>query len=159
MTQPEVMTNPQRKHLLPLALLGAIILGSLATAYFTPEVRRDLQIVFQDPLASLDPRMTVGAIIEEPLRVHRVDDDRAKRVGELLELMQFKKPELDARKRRLDAVRSYRQTLQNVSSCFIGYYGSSNASRRLCSGNFNSRKHSAGLVPDCSTNLGRRLRR
>ena len=33
-------------------------------------LRRDLQIIFQDPLCSLDPRLTVGAILAEPLKVH-----------------------------------------------------------------------------------------
>jgi oligopeptide/dipeptide ABC transporter ATP-binding protein len=51
--------------------------------------RRDLQIVFQDPYASLDPRMTVGRIVAEPLDIHRVGRrrERKARVFELLDLV------------------------------------------------------------------------
>jgi oligopeptide transport system ATP-binding protein len=51
-------------------------------------LRRDMQIVFQDPLASLDPRMTVGEIVAEPLRVHARElgrDERRARVSEMLQ--------------------------------------------------------------------------
>jgi peptide/nickel transport system ATP-binding protein len=50
-------------------------------------LRRQLQIVFQDPFASLDPRMTVGEIVEEPLRVHHPElnaGERARDVAEML---------------------------------------------------------------------------
>lgn len=43
------------------------------------QLRRIVQPVFQDPRASLDPRMRVRAILDEPLRVHRRDVDRAAR--------------------------------------------------------------------------------
>ena len=51
--------------------------------------RRDLQIIFQDPYASLNPRMTVGSIIAEPLEVHRLgtSKERRERVKHLLELV------------------------------------------------------------------------
>lgn len=50
-------------------------------------VRRDIQIVFQDPFSSLNPRMTVQSVIEEPFVIHRVGDatERKKRVADLLE--------------------------------------------------------------------------
>lgn len=47
-------------------------------------LRRDLQMVFQDPMSSLDPRMTVGDIIREPLVALGHPDSRA-RVAELLD--------------------------------------------------------------------------
>jgi oligopeptide transport system ATP-binding protein len=50
-------------------------------------VRRNMQIVFQDPYASLNPRMTVGNIISEPLKTHRIEGNRKKRVQELLEVV------------------------------------------------------------------------
>jgi len=52
-------------------------------------LRRRMQIVFQDPFASLDPRMRVGAIIAEPLVVHRWGRAaaRRRRVEELLDLV------------------------------------------------------------------------
>jgi ABC-type oligopeptide transport system ATPase subunit len=54
-------------------------------------VRRDAQIVFQDPYSSLDPRMTVGNIVAEPLVVHGVGTrrDRRTRVRELLDVVGF----------------------------------------------------------------------
>ena len=50
-------------------------------------MRRHMQIVFQDPYASLNPRMTVGTIISEPLIIHggMSNSERAERVAELLE--------------------------------------------------------------------------
>jgi ABC-type oligopeptide transport system ATPase subunit len=54
-------------------------------------MRREMQIVFQDPYASLDPRMTVGNIVAEPLVVHSIGTkkDRRARVRELLDVVGF----------------------------------------------------------------------
>ena len=49
--------------------------------------RKDLQIVFQDPLASLDPRVTIGDSIAEPLQVFRRDLGRAERDAEVAAIM------------------------------------------------------------------------
>lgn len=53
------------------------------------ELRREMQIIFQDPYASLNPRMTVGDIIGEPMQVHGITQRREKdkRVQELLEVV------------------------------------------------------------------------
>jgi peptide/nickel transport system ATP-binding protein len=50
------------------------------------DLRRRMQVVFQDPYASLDPQRSIGAIIAEPLRVHRVGD-RASRLARVEELL------------------------------------------------------------------------
>ena len=53
------------------------------------KVRRDIQIIFQDPYASLNPRMTIGDIIGEPLEIHNIGTpkERRERVQELLHLV------------------------------------------------------------------------
>jgi peptide/nickel transport system ATP-binding protein len=51
-------------------------------------IRRDLQVVFQDPMASLDPRLPIGDILAEPLETHGMPPaDRVTRVRELLALV------------------------------------------------------------------------
>ena len=51
------------------------------------KLRKEMQIVFQDPQASLDPRLTVGSAIAEPLRIQKIKGDHEVRVQELLELV------------------------------------------------------------------------
>jgi oligopeptide transport system ATP-binding protein len=50
-------------------------------------LRRDLQIVFQDPFASLDPRMTVNEIVAEPLRIHNMYGSSQEGRGKVRELL------------------------------------------------------------------------
>ena len=59
-------------------------------------LRRQTGIVFQDPYASLDPRMSVGRIVAEPLRALGIDGDRRARVREVLEDVGLE-PEMAAR--------------------------------------------------------------
>ena len=64
------------------------------------KLRRKIQIIFQDPYASLNPRMTIGSIISEPLIIHKLrktKKDRMDRVKELLEIVGL----------RLDAINRY----------------------------------------------------
>jgi oligopeptide/dipeptide ABC transporter ATP-binding protein len=53
------------------------------------KVRRDLQIVFQDPFASLNPRMTVGKILEEPLKIHKLGGSAAERREKVMEILKI----------------------------------------------------------------------
>ena len=49
--------------------------------------RRRIQVIFQDPYSSLNPRMTVGQILAEPLAVHRIVADRSARAARVQELL------------------------------------------------------------------------
>ncbi|MGH7347445.1 MAG: ABC transporter ATP-binding protein, partial [Candidatus Rokuibacteriota bacterium] len=50
-------------------------------------IRRKMQVIFQDPYSSLNPRMTVGQILGEPLTVHHIVADRAQRARRVAELL------------------------------------------------------------------------
>ncbi|MEL6322595.1 MAG: ABC transporter ATP-binding protein, partial [Cyanobacteria bacterium J06626_14] len=52
------------------------------------QLRRNMQIIFQDPFSSLDPRISIGNAVMEPLSIHGVGDgrkQRRRRVAELLD--------------------------------------------------------------------------
>jgi oligopeptide/dipeptide ABC transporter ATP-binding protein len=72
---------------------GRIIFRGQDISTWTPrqlrQVRRDMQFVFQDPVASLNPRMTVSDIIAEPLQVQGIfrQEGGEQRIGELLDLV------------------------------------------------------------------------
>jgi peptide/nickel transport system ATP-binding protein len=51
-------------------------------------LRRDIQIIFQDPYSSLNPRMTIGAAIMEPMQVHRLYDNDKARKEKVIELLE-----------------------------------------------------------------------
>jgi peptide/nickel transport system ATP-binding protein len=59
---------------------GQVMFGEQDITKLEPDqlrrMRQDMQIVFQNPFSSLDPRMTVGAAIMEPMRIHRKPHDR-----------------------------------------------------------------------------------
>lgn len=51
-------------------------------------LKRDIQMVFQDPFSSLDPRMTAGKLVEEPMIVHHIVKDKKVRAQRALKLLQ-----------------------------------------------------------------------
>ncbi len=63
--------------------------GELVTDKNITPLRKQMQMVFQDPYSSLNPRMTVEDIIGEPLDVHRLYSNRAERREKILHLMEL----------------------------------------------------------------------
>lgn len=62
------------------------------------ELRKKIQIIFQDPYASLNPRMTIGSILEEPLIIHNLFDSqeaRTKRLHELVDTVGLRREHLN----------------------------------------------------------------
>ncbi|PAB60509.1 peptide ABC transporter ATP-binding protein [Anaeromicrobium sediminis] len=53
------------------------------------KLRKEMQMIFQDPFSSLNPRMTVSEIIEEPIKLHKLIKDKEKRFEKVLELMEL----------------------------------------------------------------------
>lgn len=72
----------------PVVFLGEDIQGGRKSRELAPPLRRDMQIVFQDPFGSLSPRMTVEEIIAEGLTVHGVDPGGRNRTEMVAEIMQ-----------------------------------------------------------------------
>ncbi len=70
---------------------GAIIYDGVDIAGLPPRelvaLRRRIQVVFQDPYSSLNPRMKVGEIIGEPMKVHGIERDATKRAARVRELL------------------------------------------------------------------------
>ena len=74
--------------------------GREITGLSKPELRpyrREMQIIFQDPFSSLDPRMSAGNIVGEPLKVHGVGSakERRERVGELFARVGLRQAQMD----------------------------------------------------------------
>jgi len=78
--------------------IGGVDITRLSRRRLRP-LRKDFHLVYQDPSASLDPRMTVGRIVGEPLALHRMatGDALRERVGELLSQVGLR-PEVAARR-------------------------------------------------------------
>jgi len=83
-------------QLLPPAIAGFLFIVAVGISGFSlgrisseeQDIRRRLQIIFQDPYASLNPRLTVEQTVTEPMKVHRIGashEERVQRAGDLLE--------------------------------------------------------------------------
>jgi len=68
-------------------IFGDVDLKSLQTEQLR-RIRRDIQIIFQDPYSSLNPRLTVGESIMEPLQVHNLYNNNTQRKNRVIELLE-----------------------------------------------------------------------
>jgi oligopeptide/dipeptide ABC transporter ATP-binding protein len=77
-------------------LLDGKDVTTLPRAEFRP-YRREMQIIFQDPFSSLDPRMSAGSIVGEPLKVHGVGSsaERRERVAAIFERVGLRRAQMD----------------------------------------------------------------
>lgn len=66
---------------------GNVVLGTKTAEDMLP-YRRRMQIVFQDPYASLDPRMTIGDIVGEPIDIHKLTNSKEERRERILSLLE-----------------------------------------------------------------------
>jgi len=70
---------------------GQIVFEGTDLATHSPQqlrgLRRHMQVIFQDPYSSLNPRMTIGQILAEPLKVHRLAPGKAAREKRIQELL------------------------------------------------------------------------
>ena len=70
---------------------GQIVFEGTDLATHSPQqlrgLRRHMQVIFQDPYSSLNPRMTIGQILAEPLKVHRLASGKAAREKRIQELL------------------------------------------------------------------------
>jgi ABC-type microcin C transport system duplicated ATPase subunit YejF len=73
--RPGVHPPADRAHLRRDRFKGENVLASIGARL--RQARREMQIVFQDPYSSLNPRMRAGAIVEEPLVIHASDHARS----------------------------------------------------------------------------------
>ncbi|MCL2007123.1 MAG: ATP-binding cassette domain-containing protein [Treponema sp.] len=94
---------------------GRVIYDGMDITSFSEEemrsMRKYMQIIFQDPYASLDPRYTISQTIEEPLKIHNVyatDAERKARVRELMEMVGLSERVMNAYPHEFDGGRRQR---------------------------------------------------
>jgi oligopeptide/dipeptide ABC transporter ATP-binding protein len=85
-------------------------------------LRKRMQIIYQDPYESLDPRLTVKATVEEPLLIHRIGSkgERVERVKEALERVELTPPELFLERYPHELSGGQRQRVAIAASVVLG---------------------------------------